>query len=261
MKRRGFTLIELLVVIAIIAILAAILFPVFAKAREKAKQASCLSNLKQMGSSLLIYEDDNGYFPPANDTNSAPTPDGQLAMWTDGNGNPSGVWFWLQMIFPYTKSNKIFVCPSSPNYYDTTYNHFIICQYGANNSVIPYRGNLSLPVTVVSSAEIGDAAETYMIMDAGYYRVSYDAAINPDKYNFIPGSGEANVPLPSTLNASSANDRIPDFKYGRHSGGVNVTFTDGHSKFFKAGALILQAKTAAANVSGNTSNPNGWQIY
>ena len=58
MSRRGFTLIELLVVIAIIAILAAILFPVFAKAREKARQTSCLSNLKQLGLSFLMYAQD-----------------------------------------------------------------------------------------------------------------------------------------------------------------------------------------------------------
>src|SRR5439155_20438681 len=58
-KRRGFTLIELLVVIAIIAILAAILFPVFAQARDKARGAACLSNLKQMGMALMMYMQDN----------------------------------------------------------------------------------------------------------------------------------------------------------------------------------------------------------
>src|SRR5687768_14208579 len=64
--RRGFTLIELLVVIAIIAILAAILFPVFAQAREKARQTSCLSNLKQLSTAMMMYaEDSDGLFPPA----------------------------------------------------------------------------------------------------------------------------------------------------------------------------------------------------
>ncbi|MEN6304741.1 MAG: prepilin-type N-terminal cleavage/methylation domain-containing protein, partial [Armatimonadia bacterium] len=65
MKRRGFTLIELLVVIAIIAILAAILFPVFAKAREKARQSSCLSNMKQMGLACLQYAQDYDEVLPA----------------------------------------------------------------------------------------------------------------------------------------------------------------------------------------------------
>ena len=89
--RRGFTLIELLVVIAIIAILAAILFPVFARAREKARQSSCLSNVKQIGLGLRMYNDDyDGYWP---------------CYHTDYIG-------WARLVMPYVSNEQIFKCPS-----------------------------------------------------------------------------------------------------------------------------------------------------
>jgi prepilin-type N-terminal cleavage/methylation domain-containing protein/prepilin-type processing-associated H-X9-DG protein len=92
MKSKGFTLIELLVVIAIIAILAAILFPVFAKVREKARQTTCLSNEKQIGLAILQYtEDFDESFPMACDTN-----------WHNG---------WAMQVQPYIKSYNAFLCP------------------------------------------------------------------------------------------------------------------------------------------------------
>jgi len=94
--RKGFTLIELLVVIAIIAILAAILFPVFAKAREKARQSSCLSNVKQIMLAILGYTQDYDETLP---TNSRP-------------GGPYGQVPWNAQIEPYIKNAQIFVCPS-----------------------------------------------------------------------------------------------------------------------------------------------------
>ena len=100
MKRSGFTLIELLVVIAIIAILAAILFPVFAKAREKARQTSCLSNEKQLATAVLMYAQDWGETFPAWHARTA-----------DGGEDVS----WRTMVYPYQKSTEIFVCPSNPD--------------------------------------------------------------------------------------------------------------------------------------------------
>ena len=96
MRRRGFTLIELLVVIAIIAILAAILFPVFARAREKAKQASCNSNVKQLMTACIMYAGDY---------------DGS---YTIAYLHPGTNRFWYEKWAPYVKNTQIFICPSKP---------------------------------------------------------------------------------------------------------------------------------------------------
>lgn len=96
MKRRGFTLIELLVVIAIIAILAAILFPVFAKAREKARQSSCLSNIKQLGLGILQYAQDY---------------DERFPMAVAGGPTPP-IYLFPELIDPYLKNTQIWQCPS-----------------------------------------------------------------------------------------------------------------------------------------------------
>ena len=108
-RKRAFTLIELLVVIAIIAILAAILFPVFAKAREKARQSSCQSNLKQAGLALMQYlQDYDGKYPDR----AIPNPNG------DG-GDPWLSYGWQGWISntlePYASSWEIYKCPSKPN--------------------------------------------------------------------------------------------------------------------------------------------------
>ncbi len=95
--RRGFTLIELLVVIAIIAILAAILFPVFAKAREKARQSSCQSNLKQIGLALLQYTQDYDETTPAS------------VQWSGSLGVS-----WPELVLPYSKNTQMYYCPSAP---------------------------------------------------------------------------------------------------------------------------------------------------
>ena len=97
MQKRAFTLIELLVVIAIIAILAAILFPVFAQARAKARQAACLSNMKQIGIGIMQYTQDYDELVPPSQVNNA----------------AGGTTSWPTMLYSYVKNEDVFVCPSS----------------------------------------------------------------------------------------------------------------------------------------------------
>jgi prepilin-type N-terminal cleavage/methylation domain-containing protein/prepilin-type processing-associated H-X9-DG protein len=101
--RRGFTLIELLVVIAIIAILAAILFPVFAKAREKARASSCMSNVKQLGLAAMQYKQDYDEQWPLQGWNKYDT-----TTW-----GPANAGYWGGEIGPYVKNKQLFICPSA----------------------------------------------------------------------------------------------------------------------------------------------------
>ncbi len=193
MRRKGFTLIELLVVIAIIAILAAILFPVFARAREKARQASCLSNCKQMALACQMYSSDYDSYiiPSAN------------------SGNPASSRLWMKLIVPYIKNEQIMICPSSdgPSYNSSTYGR---TSYGMNYLVASVTSWNSW--TAVKETEVKYPAETVLIADSDWTR-SYD-----DYY---------------TCNCWRINaGRHPSyFVPARHNGGANLAMCDGHAKW------------------------------
>jgi len=166
-RRIGFTLIELLVVIAIIAILAAILFPVFAKAREKARQTSCLSNLKQLGLSVLMYSQD--YDEVFMRANNAPCtyacPDGTLST--------SVNMLWMYQIYAYTKNAQIFNCPSwSTKWPTNVYSSSL--SYGFNDR---YLSGIAL-------GQIVAPAETLMLVDSSYYLVDWDTNATGDNHSF-----------------------------------------------------------------------------
>ncbi|NLO05379.1 MAG: prepilin-type N-terminal cleavage/methylation domain-containing protein [candidate division WS1 bacterium] len=160
--RRGFTLIELLVVIAIIAILAAILFPVFARAREKARQSSCLSNVKQIVLGLRMYNDDYDGFWPCYHQDYAT---------------------WSFLILPYVKNDQVFKCPS----HDST--AAAPCSYAANNSTSEAYGQCPWGYGAYGQhiAKIADAADAAMILE---YHTSWNIYTNGTRHDLrwpVPG--------------------------------------------------------------------------
>src|SRR5205085_5932984 len=126
--RKGFTLIELLVIIAIIAILAAILFPVFAQAREKARQTSCLSNTKQLGTAYVMYlQDYDETFPPHVTERTAPlgTPDTPEAR---------APYSYKTKLDPYVKNQGVYKCPSAPAWPTPSAGKWFTTDYGNNHN-------------------------------------------------------------------------------------------------------------------------------
>lgn len=167
--RRGFTLIELLVVIAIIAILAAILFPVFARAREKARQASCLSNVKQIGLAGQMYAQDYDERYPVYNIGGT---------YEYSNGTWVGVWY--KLIEPYLKNQQILVCPS----YD-----FVRAPGAADDDTSGYGWNRHIDVDDCTMADFEYPAETVMLGDAAgasnfriYHLAYYDACSSSSTY-------------------------------------------------------------------------------
>ncbi len=156
--KRGFTLIELLVVIAIIAILAAILFPVFARAREKARQSSCLSNAKQIGLAVQMYvQDYNGAYPA-------------YYMGTPQNMDTS----WVAHIAPYVKNQQIFICPSDGTaslWTPGTGASTAAVSYGWNYAWISYAARDVLGGAPTMDAEFQSPAETVLFSDATQHYV------------------------------------------------------------------------------------------
>src|SRR5215831_4161841 len=138
--RRGFTLIELLVVIAIIAILAAILFPVFAQAREKARQASCLSNQKQQGLAILMYSQDYDELFPAGQGNVGTEWTSTRAhvvppQWPPNQAHPrvrASYLIWSYTTQPYMKNYQLLACPSGNPYRST------LSAFDYANPVVPW---------------------------------------------------------------------------------------------------------------------------
>jgi prepilin-type N-terminal cleavage/methylation domain-containing protein/prepilin-type processing-associated H-X9-DG protein len=201
-RPRGFTLIELLVVIAIIAILAAILFPVFAQAREKARQTSCMNNQTEIGRALLLYMDSYDSYSPS---------------YTLSAG-----YLWPSALNPYIKSNSdIYACPSTSGYgggvsgWGTTITGWDAGWGKPNDEKGSYTHNGWM--YGYSTSDVKDPSSTMFDSDG----IWIDA---------WPTKGNT---LPKDLVKGANDGGLGRIAIARHSGGINITFVDGHAKWSK----------------------------
>ena len=219
-QNKGFTLIELLVVIAIIAILAAILFPVFARARENARRSSCQSNLKQIGLGMLQYIQDYDEKYPI------------------GRPNDENLG-WANNLQPYLKSRQIFQCPSEPNGPDLSFGQWGYNDYWVNRNLCPYEGQ-----GLHSIAELNASALVVLFGDGS----------KNDNTNVANGVDDAGRPgyirerVPQTRVTAENNASIN--WQNRHLDGANYAFADGHVKW------LVPGKISDQGTSGLSLNPN-----
>jgi len=258
---QGFTLIELLVVIAIIAILAAILFPVFAQAREKARQTQCLSNVKQIGIAVMMYVNDYEQTYPT------------AYSYKNGTSSANGYIHWSGVVAPYIKNWKIFECSSHPekgfpptngSSFDNTgfddqapklayiCNEFVFPRkkLAANmmNCNVITEGSIDVPADVIIITEItgkmgnlagtsatgGAAANkshrpTNAVMTSqggGALDAEADGYYTP--YAITPAIAKSAI-----ATGGESSERIAYTDPERHTGGANYVFADGHAKFYK----------------------------
>jgi len=225
--RRGFTLIELLVVIAIIAILAAILFPVFAKAREKARQTSCLNNVKQLALGMIQYvqDYDEKFFASTGRWTGGTTygVNPVIPGSPDFNWEPSGTWgyqdSWTNQIFPYVKNVQIYRCPSRSA---------SVCMgvdYG-----IPHYG-FTAPATRIALFQN-----------------------RPALGSFTRPSETMMLTEKSGGNPAYVLDVAHYVCEARHNDGGNVGFVDGHAKWMKFDISSLEPYGWSAPAAGYNNN-------
>jgi len=226
MKRKAFTLIELLVVIAIIAILAAILFPVFAKARERGMKAACISNNNQIGKALMMYADDFDESLPPN------------RFFRQGTSTPVAPYTWKRAMLPYTSSVDIWRCPSNRAY------NSILSNFAPNapargdesNLKPEYRDGKQLPAGYAYSAGLFYRNGAYHQADpnyipkltqiknpAGTMAILESRSANPDLGPWVVDNGW-------TCNETGTVAGQNKSYFFTHGNQMNITFADGHTK-------------------------------
>lgn len=225
---KAFTLIELLVVIAIIAILAAILFPVFAQARATARKSACQSNLKQIGLAVAMYADDY---------DEAIIPQG---AGTNRNFRP-----WMQLAQPYVKNRHVFICPEAPELSKFTQDEASVQSgYGMNRvhwngDQVPGGSPPDPPTMDYNSgggkrgtatlSQVELPAQTIFATDHEGQEVLW--RWGDDKHGFVRALLPDGSPWPGTRKDSNSPEGAK--AAARHSGGANYVFMDGHVKWYR----------------------------
>ena len=211
LRSQAFTLIELLVVIATIAILAAILFPVFAQARDKARSIACLSNMKQVGTAMQMYVqdyDERLFFRSTTNVDLT-------RIHAATTGNPLK---WWNMLMPYVKNNQLYKCPSDAPKLVADSN---------GNLVIPRSYAAAASAESLALAQIDKPVDTIVITEA-WSRDGAGSLINTETWLEAFDGDMAPDPLRPGSMLKYAN---------RHQSGMNCTFFDGHAKWLKPDAI------------------------
>ena len=228
-RKRGFTLIELLVVIAIIAILAAILFPVFQKVRENARRTSCLSNEKQLGLAIIQYNNDNDETMPPGRTNY---------------GVAKG---WACQVYTYVKSTAAFQCPDDSSHAPRA------TSYGLNTNFNYTTYVKGAPIQSATLPQFNSPAKTVVLFEVTNSGLGIDPSGNSNNYDMTTIAD-------GYVNASGANS---DFAYGGYSpsgngyGGDNDPNGASQSATATATSTTLKYATGYMRGSNPVNSPGG----
>jgi len=247
-SRKAFTLVELLVVIAIIAVLAAILFPVFGRARENARRTTCLSNIRMVGMGLFMYTQDYDERYPGFPNNSF----GKSA--------------WTYVLQPYVKSKEFFRCPSdksTANWAETeeqlTDKNFRKSSYTWNGFFDP--GSVKLGKELLdggvytSVADIAYPSELVMLAEG--FETNQQTTFNANKYaSDVKADGSPCACGSFTTNWDAAKQEPTDIMVRRHFDGSNYAYADGHAKWNKFQTLWYRDDSYITEIPGVGTTPS-----